>query len=221
MNMTLLPQTFISPSAKRCIDGAKLVDGQIMSQYCNKTIEDLRTEYPDVILVNDDEASATIESLHITEPQLIEEWQFVDALNCLPPCKWTRASQYESFHISERIYGNIAAFYVRVRSRYYRVDTYATTSHEQVVNLCKSAKCNLFSCCMATGISYSNRAVEADGDYKRIAHLYFHNLELSISDPHSYLLESVKADAAKIQARKGEQYQVSSCGQTVTLGYAL
>jgi len=39
MSMTLLPQTFISPSVKRCIDGAKLVDGQIMSQYCNKTIK--------------------------------------------------------------------------------------------------------------------------------------------------------------------------------------
>jgi hypothetical protein len=79
----------------------------------------------------------------------------------------------------------------------------------------------LFAGVYPTGISYADRSQELNGDYKPIAHLFFHNLHLDIDDPKSPLLDEVKADAAKIQARWGEEYQVSSGGQTITLGYAM
>lgn len=72
-----------------------------------------------------------------------------------------------------------------------------------------------------TGIVYADRYSEENGDYKKIAILFYSDLRLEIDDPKSPLLEEVKAHAAQIQARKGEQYQISTSGQTITLGYSL
>lgn len=79
----------------------------------------------------------------------------------------------------------------------------------------------LFSCVMATGIAYCDKSREKNGDYVKVAHLFFDDLTLAIFKPRSKLLPEIKADAAKIQSRKGEQFQVSASGQTITLGHAL
>lgn len=71
-----------------------------------------------------------------------------------------------------------------------------------------------------TGINYADRTVEVKGDYKRLAFLSFDTLELEWiakrvpPDVRDYIV----ADAAKIQARRGQQYQTSQAGQTVMLG---
>ncbi len=71
-----------------------------------------------------------------------------------------------------------------------------------------------------TGINYADRTVEVKGDYKRLAFLPFDTLELEWiakrvpPDVRDYIV----ADAAKIQARRGQQYQTSQAGQTVMLG---
>ena len=51
--------------------------------------------------------------------------------------------------------------------------------------------------------------------------LLFSTLELEIRAPKSDLLPIIREDAAKIQARRGESYVVSGCGQTVLLGERL
>ena len=81
----------------------------------------------------------------------------------------------------------------------------------------------LFSYVAATGIGYCDRHRKAGGDYnyKNIAHLSFSTLELKVYDPKSELLPEIKKGAANLQARKGEQYQVSTSGQYVTLGFGL
>lgn len=80
----------------------------------------------------------------------------------------------------------------------------------------------LFVCVMGTGISFADRQVQEHGDYKRLAFLTLSNLKLEISPgcPNDLRVRIVD-HAAKVQARKGEQFQVSTAGQTVTLGYAL
>ena len=82
----------------------------------------------------------------------------------------------------------------------------------------KKAIPKLFVCVMPTGISYSDKSREVNGDYKKIAHLFFSDLRLDILAPRSPLVKEVMEDASKIQDRRGEQYQVSFAGQTVTLG---
>jgi hypothetical protein len=78
----------------------------------------------------------------------------------------------------------------------------------------------VFSGVFPTGISYADRTVEVGGDYKRLAFLPFSTLELEWhakrvpADVRAYIVR----DAAKIQARRGGDYRVSTAGQTVRLG---
>ena len=80
----------------------------------------------------------------------------------------------------------------------------------------------LSACVMGTGISYADRGREQGGDYARLAFLYLATLELKFEeDCPAAFREAITHDAAEIQSRRGEEYQVSTCGQTITLGYAI
>lgn len=69
------------------------------------------------------------------------------------------------------------------------------------------------------GLVYADRATEAHGDYKRLAFLPYSTLKLEMEkDCPTDLQARILAHAATLQAKRGEQYQVSTCGQTVTLG---
>ena len=80
----------------------------------------------------------------------------------------------------------------------------------------------LFSGVFPEGILYADRLVDDGGDYKRLGFLPFANLVLQLeSDCPPDLAERIRTDAGRIQALKGEQYQISTSGQTITLGYKL
>jgi hypothetical protein len=77
----------------------------------------------------------------------------------------------------------------------------------------------LFIGVFSTGIAYADRTIERHGDYKKLAFLPFNTLELMIEkDCPADLRVLIVADAATIQARRGERYQVTTSGQTVLLG---
>ena len=70
------------------------------------------------------------------------------------------------------------------------------------------------------GIVYADKAMETFGVYDRLAFLPFDSLVLQWSRnpcPHA-LRETIIADAAILQTRKGQDYPISECGQTVKLG---
>lgn len=71
------------------------------------------------------------------------------------------------------------------------------------------------------GLSYADRAIEEHGDYAKVAFLSYASLDLTVYCDHSPLLPLVREDAARMQARRGEEFQVSTAGQTVRLGAAL
>jgi hypothetical protein len=71
-----------------------------------------------------------------------------------------------------------------------------------------------------TGVSYADRKRQVAGDYARLAFLSFDTLELTFQpDCPQQLRQEIIDDAATIQARKGEQFETSACGQTVLLGH--
>ena len=75
---------------------------------------------------------------------------------------------------------------------------------------------------LATGIGYADRTREEHGDWKRLAILFFSDLRADIEPDCPADLESqIRSHMATIQARRGELYQVSTSGQTITLGHAL
>lgn len=70
-----------------------------------------------------------------------------------------------------------------------------------------------------TGIVYADRFVERDGDYRRLAFLPFSTLAIEVArDCPPALRAEIEADAARIQARRGEEYPISASGQTIVLG---
>jgi hypothetical protein len=80
-------------------------------------------------------------------------------------------------------------------------------------------KDRLFIGVYPTGIVYADTEVEERGDYRRLAFLPFHSLVLELCEKvPPDLVRRIKRHAAKIIARKGEEFRVSTCGQTVTLG---
>lgn len=71
-----------------------------------------------------------------------------------------------------------------------------------------------------TGISYADRTVEVGGDYQRLAFLPFDTLVLEWGTKRvpPDVRDYIERDAARLQARRGEEYKVSQAGQTVVLG---
>lgn len=75
--------------------------------------------------------------------------------------------------------------------------------------------------CM-TGICYCDRSRERAGDWIRLAILFEDNLQLVLEgDCPDEFKPLIEADAKSYQDRRGQLYEVSTSGQTVTLGYAL
>jgi hypothetical protein len=69
------------------------------------------------------------------------------------------------------------------------------------------------------GIVYADREREEHGDYKRLAFLPYESLELDVRpDCPKDLLEWIALSAESYQKRRGQPFQTSTSGQTVTLG---
>jgi len=83
----------------------------------------------------------------------------------------------------------------------------------------QSPEACLFRGVFPTGISYADRCHEVNGDYKKLAFLPFSTLELRFEKNCPEEFKSlITTHAAEIQAKRGEEYQVSESGQTVLLG---
>ncbi len=80
----------------------------------------------------------------------------------------------------------------------------------------------LFSGVFTAGIVYADRTRQKGGDYARLAFLPFDTLELEFAtDCPPDLQKIIEHSAAKVQARAGQEFQVSTAGQTVLLGSGL
>lgn len=77
----------------------------------------------------------------------------------------------------------------------------------------------LFIGVFSTGIGYADRTRERDDDFARLGFLSFRSLDLDIEpDCPDDLAADIRTHAATIQAMRGQDYQVSTVGQTVRLG---
>jgi len=80
----------------------------------------------------------------------------------------------------------------------------------------------IFVAILSTGVGYADRTREKNGDYARLAIIFFSDLRAEIEpDCPADLREQIVEHMATIQARRGEQFQISTSGQTITLGYNL
>src|SRR3546814_1593750 len=80
----------------------------------------------------------------------------------------------------------------------------------------------IFSGIYPAGIVYADRTRQKGGDYARLAFLPYDTLELEFStDCPPELKKLIERDAEKIQSRAGQEFRVSTVGQTVLLGSGL
>ena len=69
------------------------------------------------------------------------------------------------------------------------------------------------------GLVFADRHKEEHRDYKRCAFLAYDTLELDIAkNCPSELKQAILDSAGRVQAMKGQAYQISTVGQTVLLG---
>jgi hypothetical protein len=77
----------------------------------------------------------------------------------------------------------------------------------------------LFIGCFPCGLVYADRAIEEHGDYRRVGFLSYKTLVFEPGEKvNQRLLAEATRHAETIQAKKGEKFEVSSCGQYVILG---
>lgn len=80
----------------------------------------------------------------------------------------------------------------------------------------------LFMGVFPAGIVYADRSREEFGDYLKLAFLPYDTLILDLRPRVPDDLRSlIEAHAAQMRARAGQEYQTSTCGQTVLLGSKL
>ena len=77
----------------------------------------------------------------------------------------------------------------------------------------------LFYGCLGNGLTFADRYREEHGDYKTVAHFSLLKLKLEFRrDCPAELKPEIEAICNDLIARRGEEYEVSWSGQTVTLG---
>lgn len=126
-----MPQCFVSLTQRVIID---YVGQSGNSQIFGQTLEEVRERYPDAQIMEANEAVNAIENgLIDDEAKEITEQQFTDALEVLPPMKWKRYSDSESFMMAEFFYGSITSIYARVGNRFYTFQDRCSLSHDDIV----------------------------------------------------------------------------------------
>jgi hypothetical protein len=69
-----------------------------------------------------------------------------------------------------------------------------------------------------TGIVYANRTREENGDYKKLGYMNYKTLVLELRpNCPADLAELIKADAATVQAKRGQSYEIAG-NMSVILG---
>jgi hypothetical protein len=117
---------FFQPKTMVTID---IVRPDGLSLYGGKTLEQLTEEYGEVVIIDTESAYRQHCDMHKHAPVEINEERFMDMLEILPPAKWVRYAEEESFHVSERIAGNIVSIFVRIGKRYFEMQDEITLSH--------------------------------------------------------------------------------------------
>ena len=69
------------------------------------------------------------------------------------------------------------------------------------------------------GLTYADRWHEKAGDYARLAFLPYATLNLDVErDCPPHLRKRIVSHAATMQAKRGQEFRITTCGQTVMLG---
>lgn len=108
------------PEGAICIHDCVVEDaaGKQVGQFSGKTLEELMSPERQMMMGVDVEVIKQIEDAHTTIPVVIDEEQFTNMLEVLPPVRWRNSGEFESFRLVERITYAITSIYGRVGKVY-------------------------------------------------------------------------------------------------------
>lgn len=108
-------------------------------QYGGKTLPEVQALHPNAQIMDDAAYWALHDVYYISAPIEITEAEYMDALECLPPVKWTNTPDGESFKMSERLSGYITGIYCRIGKRFFCFNDDIRTPHMAALGKCHAA----------------------------------------------------------------------------------
>lgn len=157
----------------------------------------------------------------LTPAELSSSKEYDDNLYSVPPAKYAK---HDSFICGEAYSGAYHTQFAHQGDLYIKkmVDLYDESTYINQSDFDSVINEILFIGVFSTGISYADRTQEEYGDYKKIAFLRFDDLILELKNQcPQYLWSDLIKHANNVISRKGEEYQISTSGQTITLGYGV
>lgn len=124
----LSPTLFIGWHAKR-------INGKWKTKSDGRTLNELRSIWPDMQLVTLSEYQALSDARYCQPVKEIDEERFTDQLEVLPPEDWQYPGegQGQSFKSSERYHGDVTDIFVNVQGRFFELRDRCTLTHAELV----------------------------------------------------------------------------------------
>lgn len=104
--------------------------------WTGKSLEQLQAERGPVRVVSLEEAQRLTDEAASTMPEEIEEHEFTDALECMPPMKWRGSAQrMESFRLCEAYDGTVHYAFVRIGERHFKFRQPLSRTHDDLCRM--------------------------------------------------------------------------------------
>ena len=118
---------------------ATFKDGEWRTQYDHQTLEEVRAERGEAMqLLPFNEACRMIDDAQMAAychaPFEVTRQMFHEMLNVLPPGKWRRSENYETFFVTEALAADIHAWYVRIGARYWTLNRSCTRDADSIIS---------------------------------------------------------------------------------------
>ncbi len=119
-----------------CVNAVYRVEGKAVIPYQPLSFRDYMTVNADrYVLLNAAQMDKALQDYYESRRTPAREIDREDhdwLLECLPPCRWTRGVAFSSFHVSERICGDVVTWAGTYHDKFWRLDDFATASRETI-----------------------------------------------------------------------------------------
>lgn len=130
----------VAVSRVRDVDGKEFDLEVPIGKYSRKNIEQLKAESAtDIVLLSVEEAVKRVEDAWVSQPIVITESEWYEALGCMPPLNRQGSEDTESFRMSEAYTASVHATYVRIGQRYFCWRERLSTPHSELLATVKAA----------------------------------------------------------------------------------
>ncbi|MFK3711552.1 DUF1419 domain-containing protein [Leclercia adecarboxylata] len=130
---TAAPMAFYVPSHNTVYAWAKQQNGEWVTEFGAKTLDTVRSMYPDAELMPFAQVQIMQNIGYRREWTEITQARYVNQLESLPPMDWCRGYGGESFKSMEFTGGDVTAIFVRYGERFFECRDLHTLTHRALI----------------------------------------------------------------------------------------